>query len=313
MQVKGKYTKADVTQRYSMYCQPATSAQDALCLRSNDTSTDISYPSSRYTPVKNLGDGSTSIIFKGIDNVSNKEVIIKKISKKESWRKELAVLQKVGKLSSERLLKYIDFYESHNFSYIVTEFYDGFDLYEHIDLNVPYTESKALKICLEMAKCIEECHNNGIIHLDIKCENFMVSSNKIFDENGKSNIILIDFGHSEIIPSNESIATLRKGYNYGTEYYVCPEGNYDKFYSSKSDIWSLGVCLSLLLTGEYPYTGKDDDYYDNAMSDNIVLSKRLTPEITNILQGSLFNDYRRRPDITSFIRELNTILMYIDA
>src|SRR6185369_14407461 len=126
---------------------------------------------------------------------------------------------------------------------------------------------KGLLLILEMAKCIKECHNNNIVHLDIKCENYMVKSSKVF-ENKKVNIILIDFGHAEIIPKEESIDKLRGGYSYGTNYYICPEGYYYKIFSSKSDIWSLAVCSALLLTGDYPYTGDEKEYYINSHSNN---------------------------------------------
>jgi serine/threonine protein kinase len=173
-QFKGRYAKANINQQLVIHDPPTTSAQDVICTRTNDTSSDMLYPSGRYTSVKNLGDGSASLIFEGFDKQEKKKIIIKKISKREYWRKELEVLKRLSNSNTGRLLKYVDFYESQRCSYIVTEFYEGFDLFEHIDLNVPYSTRKALVLALEMARCIKECHDNNIIHLDIKCENYMV-------------------------------------------------------------------------------------------------------------------------------------------
>jgi serine/threonine protein kinase len=307
-QFKGKYAKANINQQLLIHDPPTTSAQDIICTRTNDTSTDLLYPSTRYISVKNLGDGSASLIFEGYDNQEKKKIIIKKISKKDQWRKELDVLQKLSKSESGRLLKYIDYYESQRCSYIVTEFYEGFDLFEHIDLNVPYPTKKALILCLEMARCIKECHDNNILHLDIKCENYMVKSDKLFEE-GKPNIVLIDFGHSEIVPKGEQIEKLRKGYSYGTSYYTCPEGYFERIHSSKSDIWSLGVCLSLLLTGDYPYIGKKDDYYRNSVMDNISLTNNdLDPVLFKLLTDSLNSIPFKRPTIDEFISRIIKIL-----
>jgi len=306
-QFKGRYAKANINQQLVIHDPPTTSAQDVICIRTNDTSSDILYPSSRYISVKNLGDGSASLIFEGFDNQEKKKVIIKKISKRECWRKELEVLKKLANSTSGRLLKYIDFYESHRCSYIVTEFYEGFDLFEHIDLNVPYSIKKGLTLGLEMAKCIKECHDNNVIHLDIKCENYMVKSDKLFEKD-RPNIVLIDFGHSEIIPKNESIEKPRKGYSYGTSYYTCPEGYFERVNSSKSDIWSLGVCLSLLLTGDYPFLGKKTDYYKNSVMDNLSLTDELDPSIIKLLSDSLNSIPYKRPTIKEFIDRVIKIL-----
>jgi serine/threonine protein kinase len=311
-QYKGRYTKTNINQRLLIHDPPTTSAQDMLCTRTNDTSSDMLYPSNRYTSIKNLGDGSASLIFEGYDNQENKKIIIKKISKREYWRKELDVLKRLSNSTSGRLLKYIDFFESQRCSYIITEFYTGFDLFEHIDLNVPYPTKKALLLGLEMAICLKECHDNHILHLDIKCENYMVKSDKLFDAN-RPNIVLIDFGHAEIIPKDESIEKLRKGYGYGTSYYTCPEGYFEKIHSSKSDIWSLAICLSLLLTGDYPYIGKKEEYYRNSVIDNISLTKDLNPEISSLLSTSLNSIPFKRPSIDIFIKKISKILNSLEG
>jgi serine/threonine protein kinase len=306
-QLKGRYAKANISQQLLIHDPPTTSAQDILCLRTNDTSSDILYPSKRYISVKPLGDGSASLIYEGYDNQEKRKVIIKKISKKEYWRKELEVLKKFANSDSGRILKYFDYYESQRYSYLITEFYKGFDLFEHIDLNVPYSPKKALTLTLEMARCIKECHDNHILHLDIKCENYMVKSDKLFEE-GKPNIVLIDFGHAEIIPEDQPIEKLRKGYSYGTSYYTCPEGYTERIHSSKSDIWSLGVCLSLLLTGDYPYVGKKEEYYRNSVIDNVSLSKNLHPEINGLIADSLKSIPFKRPTIDMFILRITKLL-----
>ena len=306
-QLKGRYAKANISQQLLIHDPPTTSAQDILCLRTNDTSTDTLYPSKRYISVKPLGDGSASLIFEGYDNQEKKKVIIKKISKREYWRKELEVLKRLANSDSGRLLKYLDYYESQRCSYLITEFYKGFDLFEHIDLNVPYPPKKALTLILEMAYCIKECHDNNVLHLDIKCENYMVKSDRLFEE-GKPNIVLIDFGHAEIIPPDQPIEKLRKGYSYGTSYYTCPEGYIERIHSSKSDIWSLAICLSLLLTGDYPYVGKKEEYYRNSVTDNVSLSKDLDPEISELIVDSLNSIPFKRPTIDMFIFRTTKLL-----
>lgn len=298
---KGKYRNL---KNYSVHFfdHPFTSCQDFIGNRCTGTSNSLGYPSKRYIFSKKITDGSASIIYKGFDTLERKEVIIKSISKRELWRKELNILKDLLN-TDNRILKYLDFFESNRRSYIVTEFYEGFDLFEHIDINVPYKEKPGIYLLLEMAKCIKECHDRNIIHLDIKCENYMVNKKYLFDES-KANIVLIDFGHAEKIKG--SIDKLQYGYNYGTSYYLCPEG-YKKIYSSKSDIWSLGVCMALILTGDYPFHGNEKEYLKNAKSDNVMLSKPVSRESDSLIRRCVNSDPAKRPNIDQVIAFLEYI------
>ncbi len=305
MNVKAKYRKTDINEPVGFYDPPTTSCQDMIGLRTNDTSTDVGYPSQKYKFIKKLGDGSASTIHLGERIEDSKTVIIKMISKRDEWRKELSILKTMSESTTGRILKYLDYYESQRSSYIVTEFYEGFDLFEHIDLNVPYSEQQAYQLMIEMCKCIKECHDRGIVHLDIKCENFMVKQNQLFPiETG--NVVLIDFGHAEVNKEDENIGELKVGFNYGTTFYLCPEG-YEKIFSSKSDIWTLGVCLSLLLTSDYPFLGDEQEYMWNAVHEQIHLSKPVSKRSSVIISLCLQTDPDKRPTIDQLISMLEKL------
>ena len=131
-----------------------------------------------------------------------------------------------------------------------------------------------------MLVCIKECHDKKIAHLDIKCENYMVR--KVIPPQ----LILIDFGHAEKIDH----ATMKHGQSsYGTCFYLCPEG-YNKYFSMKSDSWSIGICAHLLLTGDYPFIGDDDEYAENVCKGNIKISSKLSPGALKFIKGSLHYD-----------------------
>lgn len=299
---KGKYKNLKTLSHF--FDNPGTSSQDVACNMLTNTSGNVNYPNKRYTFVKKLKDGSASIIHLAYDELENKNVIIKSIPKKEVWAKELDILKSLDNCS-DKILKYLDFFESNRKCYIVTDFYEGFDLFEHVDINTPYDEKIGLSVSMEMAKCIKECHDLNIIHLDIKCENYMVNKKQLF-KNNVPNIVLIDFGHAERIKGN--IQELRYGYLYGTSFYLCPEG-YKKIYSSKSDIWSLGVCMSLILTGDFPFSGKNEkEYLKNAKEDNVEFTKKLRKETEHIVKRCVANDPSKRPDINQVINFINYIL-----
>ena len=227
------------------------------------------HPCPNYRFTKKIGDGSASKIYKCQRTASvgdNELCIIKVIHKSEEWKAELNILKMLKK--SDRILGLMDHFISDRFVYIVTQFYEGFDLFDHIDLNVPLSEEYSLKLLREMAICVKECHDQNIAHLDIKCENFMVR------KMDPPQLVLIDFGHAEFIDKKQ----IKQGYSkYGTCFYLCPEG-YFNYYSSKSDIWSLGICLYLFITGDYPFYGDDDEYEKNVVNKNIKIDlEKLSP------------------------------------
>ena len=219
----------------SFFERPSTSAQNVIGLNTYQLELmKVEHSPSinkRYIYSKKLSDGSASKLYIAQDTISNKEVIIKKISKKEDWRSELRLLKILKKNNAQNLLTYLDFYENYRFAFIVTQFYNGFDLFEHIDINVPYSEQNAKNLFYEMLLCTKECHDLDIAHLDLKCENYIY--HKI---GNKRKLILIDFGHAELMSTPKTIDTKTKYFikkgpsNYGTCFYLAPEG-YHRFFS----------------------------------------------------------------------------------
>lgn len=238
----------------------------------------LSHPSESYEFLCKITDGSASKIFKGKNKDTGDIVIIKRIPYFEEWRHELIILKKL--IGVPKVLQYIEEFRSDRYVYLVTKFYEGYDLYEHIDINVPYEPNYGKKLIREMAECIRECHDRGIVHLDIKCENYILT------QVDPPQLILIDFGHAEIT----TMDVMKTGYSkYGTSFYLCPEG-YAKFYSCKSDIWSLGVCSYLILHGDYPFP----NHKKSAREGKIELSPNLDDLGRDFFQGCLTHDPRDR-------------------
>lgn len=233
-----------------------------------------------------IGDGSASKIYK-CTKESN-VFITKRIHKREEWKTELAILKLLrNSQATDKLINLVEYFISDRYVYLVTDYYGSHDLFDHIDANVPLPEDYALALLGEMANCVRECHKLNIAHLDIKCENFMVTSMN------PPKLVLIDFGHAEYVHKNELV----EGYSrYGTCFYLCPEG-YSNHYSMKSDIWSLGICLYLFLTGDYPFDGDDDEYEENVLDNNIIMDDQLSPKVLGILSRCLAPNPRDRPDI----------------
>ena len=106
------------------------------------------------------------------------------------------------------------------------------------------------KFVQDMLRAANYLHENNIIHRDIKPENYLLQNE---DPPGVVNLKQVDFGLSKrMTEENKNQPKTR----CGTPYYIAPE-IMTGFYDSKVDVWAIGVCLYIMLTGKPPFTGQD--------------------------------------------------------
>lgn len=99
-----------------------------------------------------------------------------------------------------------------------------------------YSEDKVSQLLRDMLSSLNYLHSMGIVHRDIKLENFII-------EDDSCRLILIDFGLSKTIDRNEKLSQV-----VGSSYYTAPEV-INRCYDTKCDVWSIGVMLYMLLAG----------------------------------------------------------------
>lgn len=154
-------------------------------------------------------------------------------------------------LDHPNIVRIEEVYESSNEIYIVQELCLGGDLFDRLDEqpDYHYTEVQCAKLVKQMLSSIRYLHSKGIIHRDLKLENFLFSNS-----DADSELKMIDFGlskHFDFFGQSHCEKV-------GTPYTVAPEiieGSYDE----KSDMWALGVITYLLLSGETPFGGLDGE------------------------------------------------------
>ena len=159
--------------------------------------------------------------------------------------KEVSILKQ---LDHPNIIKIYEVYKNKNRLFIVTEYCEGGELFDKIYQLKRFTENQAAKYMLDIVSALMHCHDSDIIHRDIKPENFL------FDRKGEdAKLKLIDFGSSRFVNPEKRMKKL-----VGTCYFMAPEllaGDYDK----KADVWSLGVCLYVMLCGSVPFPGNSAD------------------------------------------------------
>ena len=208
-----------------------------------------------YDILKQLGKGGYGKVYRVKNKKTGEIRACKQLSKLniddlEKFQREISILMKAD---HPNIIKLYEYFESKNNFYLVMEECNGGELFdkiiEHIDNDEMYTEKEAAEIIMEIMSAIEYCHNNGICHRDLKPENLLYF--KKGDE--KDNPIkIIDFGLSQKIDIKKILSS-----KVGTAYYVSPEILSGK-YNEKCDIWSAGVILYVLLSGDPPFNGPSD-------------------------------------------------------
>ena len=162
-------------------------------------------------------------------------------------RREINILKKVD---HPNIVKIYEVYETNRSLYIIMEKCNGGELFDKIIDNISqkrmFSEKETAKIFLQIMSAINYCHKNGICHRDLKPENILLLQK---DNEDDYPIKLIDFGLSQIFKENKKLNS-----KVGTAYYISPEVLCGR-YTEKCDVWSAGVILCILLTGQPPFNG----------------------------------------------------------
>ena len=208
-----------------------------------------------YDVIKQLGKGGYGKVYR-VMNKKTKEIRackhLSKLSIKnlEKFQREIEILRKAD---HPNIIKLYEIFESKRSYYLIMEECKGGEVFdriiEHIQKKDMYSEKDASIILRQMMSAVEYCHNNGIAHRDLKPENLLYLNDGPEDNNP---IKVIDFGLSQVISPQRKLKT-----KVGTAYYVSPE-ILNGAYSEKCDIWSAGVILYILLSGDPPFNGPSD-------------------------------------------------------
>lgn len=203
-----------------------------------------------YQLGKILGSGSYGVVRECVHK-KTKEVYAVKIMRrkkhKRNYNYEKMVKNEIKYLSlmdHENVIRFKDCFEDKKRFYIVLEKCDGGELFYKIVKNRCLMENESIIIVRQICYALKYLHSMNIIHRDIKAENFL------FKNKNTKTIKLIDFGMAKEVGS-EYLTEM-----CGSPHYISPE-LIRKRYTLSSDIWALGVMVFFMLTGKYPFEGKN--------------------------------------------------------
>ncbi|KAL7090586.1 hypothetical protein ACP275_12G050700 [Erythranthe tilingii] len=221
--------------------------------------TDFGYDkdfNSRYTIGKLLGHGQFGYTYVAVDKFNGDRVAVKRIEKNkmvlpiavEDVKREVRILKALA--GHENVVQFYNAFEDDSYVYIAMELCEGGELLDRIlsKKDSRYTEKDAAIVVRQMLKVAAECHLHGLVHRDMKPENFLFKSPK-----DDSSLKATDFGLSDFIRPGKKFQDI-----VGSAYYVAPEVLKRKS-GPESDVWSIGVITYILLCGRRPFWDKTED------------------------------------------------------
>src|SRR5512142_381293 len=204
----------------------------------------------RYRLQARIGSGGMSTVYRALDETLQRQVAIKLMNREvatdsdqlERFRREARA---VAQLSHPHVVGVIDAGEDEGRPYIVFEYVEGETLKERIRRMGRLPIAEAVAYAVEIARALGAAHARHIVHRDVKPQNVLI------DEEGSAKVT--DFGIARTL--DEECLTA-DGRVLGTTDYVSPEQALGQPVTGQSDLYSLGVVLYEMLTGEVPFKGE---------------------------------------------------------
>src|SRR5512145_824449 len=207
----------------------------------------------RYEIVGELGQGAMGVVYKATDPLIDRIVAIKTITlslaQEERDEYEARFYQEAkaaGRLSHPNIVTIYDVGRSGDIAYIAMEFLQGRELRDIMNDDQLLPVDQAIDIVAQVASGLAYAHEHGIVHRDIKPSNIMVARD--------GHVKITDFGIARMASSAVRTQT---GMVLGSPKYMSPEQVMGKLADQRSDIFSLGVMLYEMLTGQAPFTGEN--------------------------------------------------------
>jgi serine/threonine-protein kinase len=208
----------------------------------------------RYQIEKELGKGAMGVVYLGRDPKINRVVAIKTMALSQEFDADELVEVKerffreaetAGRLNHTNIVTMFDAGEEHDLAYIAMEFLKGKDLVPETKPGGLLPLPKVVSIVARVAEALDYAHANHVVHRDIKPANIMY-------EPESDQVKVTDFGIARITDSSKT----KTGMVLGTPSYMSPEQLAGKKIDGRSDIFSLGVTLYQMCSGQLPFVGE---------------------------------------------------------
>ena len=207
-----------------------------------------------YKILGKLGSGAMATVYKAKQVSLDRMVALKKLPKKFSQNPQFierffAEGRAAAQLNHPNIVQAFDVGNEGDLYFFVMEYVEGRSVHEDIVTHKRFQEADAIDVGIQVAEALEHAHARGLIHRDVKPKNIMITKEDV--------VKLADMGLARAMSDVEA-AEAEAGRAFGTPYYISPEQiRGEKDIGPPADIYSLGVTLYHMVTGNVPYEGKN--------------------------------------------------------
>lgn len=257
----------------------------------------------RYELLEHIGGGGMADVYKAHDTVLDRMVAVKilhaQLAGDEDFLEKFRLEAKgAARLSHPNIVGIYDVGQDAERHYIVMEYIAGETLKKKIQREGKLSVEESLRIAKEIARALREAHANNLVHCDIKPHNILVTPD--------GRVKVADFGIARAVTSS---TMTYNGNVIGSVHYFSPEQAKGTKITPKSDVYSLGVVLYEMLTGELPFTGETTvsialKHLQEEPRPICQHDRTLPPMVEAIVQKAMAKDPLDRPSSDELIEDI---------
>ena len=203
----------------------------------------------RYRILREIGTGGMAKVYLAEDLKGNELVAVKILY--PQFSEDISFIQRfireaklASTLTDPHIVRVLDYGADRDLHYLVMEYVEGQDVHDLLEEQGPFEWKFALEIVDQLATALEHAHAHGVVHRDIKPQNMMLNDNGLLK--------VLDFGIARI----PTLPSLTQSGFIGSPYYASPEQAMGEEVDIRSDIYSSGIVLYELLSGNIPFDAK---------------------------------------------------------
>jgi serine/threonine protein kinase/dienelactone hydrolase len=244
----------------------------------------------RYKILGELGKGGMGIVYKAEDTKLKRTVALKFLPPEftrdqEAKERFIREAQAAAALDHPNICTVYEVDEFEDQAYISMAYIEGYSLRDRLKKGQLSTE-ETLGIAIQIGEGLEEAHKKGIVHRDIKSANIMI------DERGQAKIM--DFGLAKVM--GESLIT-KEPTTMGTVAYMSPEQTRGEAVDHRTDIWSFGVVLYEMFSGQLPFQGeRETSIMYSIVHEKPPALKKINPNIPVDMERIISRALEKKPE-----------------
>ncbi|EJW17525.1 serine/threonine-protein kinase PrkC [Paenibacillus alvei DSM 29] len=265
--------------------------------------------SGRYEIITRIGGGGMALVYKALDNLLNRYVAVKVLRQQfvhdeEFIRRFRREAQSAASLSHPNVVSIYDVGQEEDTHFIVMEYVEGHNLNEIILERAPLQVDESIRISTQICDALDHAHQNHIIHRDIKPHNILIGRN--------GRVKVTDFGIARAVTSSTITQT---GSVVGSVHYFSPEHAKGVSTGEKSDLYSLGIVLYQMLTGQLPFLGESPisvalKHLQEPFDEPRAVNPHIPQSVENVILKSMRkNPAERYQSAAEMMRDLETCLL----